>query len=570
MSAQILRFTFVLLVLSISTATPSFASVQKSQTETTERDEANTTLNVPDDYRTIQSAIEAAENGDLVLVQRGDYLDNLDFHGKIITVASEFINSGDGADMFGTTIYPAEVRSIVTFANEETAEAQLIGFRIRDGRPSDIGNNQYRGGGIYCVNSGPTISNCYFATNGNYAEFDRRLHRDEDETWCGGGMAFENSTASILNCGFEKNFAFSYGGGIYIAGQSNITIRNCEFEENESAFGGGIAVMGESRIDISDCRFFQNTAILRDNEFGYGGAVYFGETVEGFVRQCWIYEGVAQGKGAGVYIGLNSNVRIERCLIFDNWAPLGTAIYNYAATTEIIHCTIHGNTADVRAGGIYMEGSGYILNPPVIVNSIVWNNGETQMFVDTDIDPENLDFSYSDIQCDERGIPSSNGGFIELGAGNLNVDPRLVHPTWEGGPWDFNLLEDSPCVDAGIDIGWEFNGNAPDMGALESQYSTNIERKEKPAIAESVRLSVYPNPFNAAMALNFSVSHFGQINLKVLNTNGGLTSEFLNGYYKPGDYSLIWNAENLPTGMYFIRLETRESGVILQRAILIK
>jgi len=79
MSAQILRFTFVLLVLSISTATPSFASVQKSQTETTERDEANTTLNVPDDYRTIQSAIEAAENGDLVLVQRGDYLDNLDF-----------------------------------------------------------------------------------------------------------------------------------------------------------------------------------------------------------------------------------------------------------------------------------------------------------------------------------------------------------------------------------------------------------------------------------------------------------------------------------------------------------
>ena len=47
------------------------------------------TIIVPDDYTTIQGAIDAAVDGDTVLVKPGTYVENISFKGKAITVTSE-------------------------------------------------------------------------------------------------------------------------------------------------------------------------------------------------------------------------------------------------------------------------------------------------------------------------------------------------------------------------------------------------------------------------------------------------------------------------------------------------
>jgi len=46
------------------------------------------TLNVPSQYSTVQSAINASSNGDTVLVQPGTYVENINFNGKNIFVGS--------------------------------------------------------------------------------------------------------------------------------------------------------------------------------------------------------------------------------------------------------------------------------------------------------------------------------------------------------------------------------------------------------------------------------------------------------------------------------------------------
>src|SRR5262245_23192392 len=66
------------------------------------------TLNVPADYPTIQSAINAANNGDTVLVAPGTYYENINFNGKAITVTS---SSGASA----TIIDGSHNGTVVTF-----------------------------------------------------------------------------------------------------------------------------------------------------------------------------------------------------------------------------------------------------------------------------------------------------------------------------------------------------------------------------------------------------------------------------------------------------------------------
>jgi len=61
-------------------------------------------IHVPAEQSTIQTGINAACDGDTVLVAEGTYFENIRFKGKAITVASQFISSGDEAHINNTII----------------------------------------------------------------------------------------------------------------------------------------------------------------------------------------------------------------------------------------------------------------------------------------------------------------------------------------------------------------------------------------------------------------------------------------------------------------------------------
>src|SRR5262245_47267980 len=78
-------------------------------------------LNVPADFPTIQAAIDAAFDGDIVLVAPGTYPERIDFKGKAIRVTSS-------AGAAQTTIDGGQGGSVVTFANGEGLDSILERF----------------------------------------------------------------------------------------------------------------------------------------------------------------------------------------------------------------------------------------------------------------------------------------------------------------------------------------------------------------------------------------------------------------------------------------------------------
>lgn len=240
------------------------------------------------DFPTIQQAIDAAFDGDEVIIEPGIYTGpgNCDiyFRGKAITVRS--IEPNNPAVVAATIIEPNTLFAIgFNFRQGEQAHSVIDGLTIRrcigwaaiecyhDSSPTIrnciIGDNysydsgRFGGVGIACYESSPVISNCVIRNNygsglrcsisdptvrnctftGNRASHIRYYG---DKTLFGGGILFEGGDISVINCTFSGNVA-DVGGGICSFGSyayiNNMTISNCIFRDNDANDGPQIALI---------------------------------------------------------------------------------------------------------------------------------------------------------------------------------------------------------------------------------------------------------------------------------------------------------------------------------------
>ena len=166
----------------------------------------STIINVPAEQPTIQDGINAAANGDTVLVTNGTYFENIDFIGKAITVASNFLIDADTLHIANTIINGSQpinqdLGSCVRFTSNEDTTSVIIGFTLTEGtgclaQPMDMNI----GGGIYCNNSSPKIVSNVI-TNNNLALIS--------------GIAISNNSSPfLLNNVISYNSATNNCGGI--------------------------------------------------------------------------------------------------------------------------------------------------------------------------------------------------------------------------------------------------------------------------------------------------------------------------------------------------------------------
>jgi len=173
---------------------------------------------VPDEYPTIQAAIDDCNDGDVVAVADGTYTGggnrDIDFLGKAITVRSENGPENCIIDCNGTA---NKSHRGFYFHNNEDLNSVLDGFTIKNGY-------DHKGAGICCYGSSPRIDNCIFSRNS--AEY-------------GGGMLNHSGNPILTNCRFSGNSA-RYGGGMLNHLPGSPVLINCTFSKNSAEYGGGI------------------------------------------------------------------------------------------------------------------------------------------------------------------------------------------------------------------------------------------------------------------------------------------------------------------------------------------
>lgn len=192
------------------------------------RSDAATYLVRPDgtgDYPTIQAAINAASNGDVIELASGTFTGtgnrNVGFGGKAVTVRSQ---AGDPEQCIVDCQSAARG---FRFESGEPSEAVLEGVTVRNGLAQ-------HGGAIYVNSSSPTIRGVRMFGNVATGEY-------------GGGAIFldSGSQPEVVNCVIRGNTSSFGGAGILIReGNVNAVIRGCTIVQNHSSGGvGGIGIL---------------------------------------------------------------------------------------------------------------------------------------------------------------------------------------------------------------------------------------------------------------------------------------------------------------------------------------
>ena len=337
------------------------------------------------DFYSIQPAIDAAANGDVVELVDWTYTGpgnrNISFYGKAVTVRSASGNpSACVIDLGYDTVN--QYRAFQIQYGEGPATV-IEGITMANGYSMN-------GGAIHCGMSSPTIRNCVFSG-------------------CYGATA----------------------GAILISNTASPEISDCVFIENESEAGGACFIEASTSFaSLLRCIFIGNSAISR------GGAVYCAGGTPARMEECEFYENSASAGGAA-YCDYASPT-FDRCVFSGNWCTAGGgAVHCQGSSAEIIGCTMAGNDAATGAG-IHCRNSSH----PTVENGIlafgltgeaIWcDAGSSAELICSDV--------YGNAGGDWVGCIAGQEGTM----GNFSSDPLFC----DAPNGDLTLSADSPCLDA--------------------------------------------------------------------------------------------------------------------------
>lgn len=373
------------------------------------------------------------------------------------------------------------------------------------------------------------------------------------------GIHISGHHNKVENCSLHHN----KDTGLQISnGGSYNQIINCDSYLNyDPATNGENADGFAPKLDIGPGNYFKNCRAWLNSDDGWD--CYEGQN-QLIIDSCWaflngfnIWNDLSfQGDGNGFKLGgnyISAPHIIRNSIAFDNKEKGFDQNHNTAGIT-VFNCTAYRNgrnfsfnedpkdSVHILINNISFDG-----NNSIAATSIEMNNSWAGFFV-TWQDFLSIDTSLAKISRDENfKIPYTD--FLRL------------KPT-------------SQFIDAGIDVGIQYFGAAPDIGAFEYDgISTNINDQE--IIENKYYLEQnYPNPFNPSTSIRYNIplkvkSETLNVKLIVYDILARKVATLVNENKKSGSYEITFDGSNLSSGIYFYRLEV-DDFVNVKQMLLIK
>ena len=455
-------------------------------------------------YRTITKAISMASPGDSIFVRGGAYT-------LIGTINISSSKSGTESSRYHLMGYKDE-RALLDFSGQSAGS------------------------------KGITLYASYWHITG----FDIKGAGDN-------GMQISGGSYNIVEfCSFYEN----RDTGLQLStGASFNRIINCDSFYNADPPDYGDADGFAPKLDVGTGNSFYGCRAWGNCDDGWDGYMRGATDVTTTLESCWTWGNgylkdgsnpgsQANGNGFKMGGGDNSNSEqlmhhftLKNCLAFDNKSK-GFDQNNNVGSMTLLNCTgYHNISANYR-----------------ITRSL--NSGQT-------LTVKNC-VSYSGaVELGAFAVQETNSWMSPFAVAEddfLTLDPSSVYaarnPDGSLPAIDFmNLAEGSDLIDAGVDVGLAFNGTAPDLGAFETGQASAVKRGD--SSPQDFQLSQnYPNPFNPTTTIKYNLHRAGFVTLKIIALQGRQVAILVDGCQQAGEFDVRWSAGNLPSGIYFYRLQT--------------
>lgn len=517
--------TRVLISLTLLVFFATIASASVIYVKTSGKD-SNSGSSWSQSKQTIQAAIKTAKNGDQVWVAKGTYISTITLKNGVALYGGFAGNESRFSQRkpsINATIIDGNMKgSVVTIPSGCGSKTVIDGFVIRRGSGTaikrDIDADNYTidrfGGGIYCKNSSPVISNNRITDNrveigkdsiyywgavagggiycqqgspkisGNYIG-GNSCYKYGEGTGTGGGIYCSDCTVTLSDNEIVSNYSNEDGGGLFCI-NSNATISGNAVHANKTELAGAginIANDGDCRVVISDNEIYDNQSEWPAGygSSGSGGGIYaYGNDIE--ITDNDIHDNVSPYQGGGICIdGTDITITCNRVAgnssyYFDEEygdTPEGNGGGICVNGGAVLANNLIVNNRAVNGGGLYIS-SFWMPNvgASVINNTIVMNTtdgsgtGGGICIIECSPTVANniVSACTSGIYC-STGTPSlrnndvySNGAFnyqgVSVGAGDISKNPLFVSATGS----DYHLKKTSPCCNVGYDTmiqdGW--------------------------------------------------------------------------------------------------------------------
>ena len=444
-------------------------------------------INVPADFPTIQEGINAASDGDTVLIAEDTYLENINFTGKAITVASNFIIDGDTSHIRNTIIDGSQpddpdLGSVVTFNSEEDTTSILCGFTVTGGTGTLIQEGNFdlkAGGGINFVRSGGKVLN-------NYIEYNIVNYQ---ELTMGGGISAGGPIDPLPwlvlrgnNIRYNKSISQTEqanSGGVeiyYNLIMVNNVVNNNEVISPVRSITGGVSIrfdFGHIDINVRYNLITQNRSVSNNTltDYSKSGGLFIGRKLMGTVSKNTVtsnkYE-IADDNNyyfAGKMKGLtgtvsNNTISFNEIEVAEDRYCVGAgAMIGYAGTDFIFENNFIINNycseGSCYGGGLCIfYGGGTYQNNVIQDNAGTWGGGIS-------IGNNNIDSLAILINNTVTGNESIYGGGLYL----TNADAVVVNSIlWNNkasqeGDEIYNVGSNLEVMYSNIEGGWPGNGN---------------------------------------------------------------------------------------------------------------